>query len=249
MSLEAELLNFQRKAKDAVGLAFAAKIGLPGTPLDANSKLFKDLMGVLTAHPTDYTIFFRILSDVPPPTAALFRRSFYNPDEPVASDDDAAPGAGAGKTDGGDAAAAATAAAATAIAAKPSTLGGDDTVATDFEGRAELESRLTAWLTDWHAALAERYRPTLRDGEDDAVWRTRLAAEMKRTNPRFVPREWMLAAAYKAATEDRDNGLVHELQTLFRQPFADGDLGGLGAKYDRRSYVPALFAGGLGQMS
>jgi uncharacterized protein YdiU (UPF0061 family) len=60
------------------------------------------------------------------------------------------------------------------------------------------------WLALWHSTA---------DGE-------RAGAIMVATNPKFVPREWMLAEAYTAA-EAGDFTIVHQLQHLFASPYAE----------------------------
>eukprot|EP00435_Cladocopium_sp_Y103_P059051 s171_g21.t1 len=63
----------------------------------------------------------------------------------------------------------------------------------------ERDQRWTTWLQRWH-----RFSPD--------------AALMRRTSPKFVPREWMLREAYEAAQKG-DFSVVETLQKLFTSPF------------------------------
>jgi len=67
----------------------------------------------------------------------------------------------------------------------------------------ELEARWAKWLDRYKALVSP-----------DA------GAAMRRVSPKYVPREWMLVDAYDAANRG-DYALVHELQDVFSQPFAE----------------------------
>ena len=66
---------------------------------------------------------------------------------------------------------------------------------------------LITGLTDWHAAVAAT-------GQTSAA----AAAAMNAVNPKYVPREWMLVEAYKAA-ERRDHAPLQRLHQLFKRPY------------------------------
>lgn len=74
------------------------------------------------------------------------------------------------------------------------------------------ESAWKAWLQDWRAALEL----------DDERTPERVAAQMKRVNPKFILREWHLVPAYQRAAQG-DYSLVRELQTVMTQPYAEQD--------------------------
>ena len=57
-------------------------------------------------------------------------------------------------------------------------------------------------------------------------------AEMRATSPKYVPREWMLAAAYTKA-EKGDFSVLHELLEVLTSPF-DEHTPEIAAKYYRR---------------
>jgi uncharacterized protein YdiU (UPF0061 family) len=74
------------------------------------------------------------------------------------------------------------------------------------------KDRLGSWLSKWHEALVSEGR-----SQDD------ISTEMKKVNPKFIPREWMLRAAYEEANELQDFTTIHELATLFEDPYSEHD--------------------------
>jgi len=73
--------------------------------------------------------------------------------------------------------------------------------------RAQAEGDWKAWLREWASAIAEEGLP-----EGDRVDRMRAAS------PKYIPREWMLVRAYRAA-EAGDHSVLHELEELFKRPY------------------------------
>ena len=67
------------------------------------------------------------------------------------------------------------------------------------------------------------------------------ARVMRAVSPKFVPREWMLLAAYTAA-EAGDLAPLHELATLFADPYAEQP--SMDAKYYRRAPAGTYDNGG-----
>ena len=88
------------------------------------------------------------------------------------------------------------------------------------------------------------------DGDGDAAVvaaeAERRARAMRLVSPKYVPREWMLAEAYKGA-EQGNHTAVHTLQRLFSRPF-DEQLE-FEELYYRRQPVGAAQQGGIGFMS
>ena len=72
------------------------------------------------------------------------------------------------------------------------------------------------------------------------------AASMKRVSPKYVPREWMLAQAYRAA-EEGEHGAVHALQRLFAAPYDEQPASA--ERFYRRAPAGAEEQGGIGFMS
>lgn len=69
---------------------------------------------------------------------------------------------------------------------------------------------------------------------------------MRKTSPKYVPREWMLVDAYGAAGRG-DLALVHELHDLFLHPFDEQPEHE--EKYYRKAPAAACKRGGTGFMS
>ncbi len=87
-------------------------------------------------------------------------------------------------------------------------------------------------------------------------WRLRLmncndlratSTAMKRINPKYTWREWLIAPAYKKA-EQGDYSLIKELQTVFNNPY-DEQSSELATKYDRRKPEKFFNAGGISHYS
>jgi len=73
---------------------------------------------------------------------------------------------------------------------------------------AAMEARWDAWLQKWHTALQQEGRNP-----------PEVSAAMKRTNPKYIPREWMLVEAYRNATDSGDFTLVHKLHDVLEDPY------------------------------
>ena len=103
------------------------------------------------------------------------------------------------------------------------------------ESAREAQGEWREWFAAYARRLAADGRP---DGER--------SAEIRRTSPKYTPREWMLAEAYRAA-EKSDFGPLEELATLFRAPFDEHPE--LEAKYYRRAPHGQAKVGGLSYFS
>lgn len=73
-----------------------------------------------------------------------------------------------------------------------------------------MEARWAVWLQKWHAALGQ-------EGRDPAG----VSAAMKRVNPKYVPREWMMVEAYRSATDAGDYSLVQRLHDVLDDPYGE----------------------------
>ena len=73
----------------------------------------------------------------------------------------------------------------------------------------EMEQRWTGWLTKWKSLVSNTSR-TLEEN----------SAQMKRVNPKYVLREWILAPAYQQAAIG-NYALIRELQEVMTQPYAE----------------------------
>jgi len=74
----------------------------------------------------------------------------------------------------------------------------------------ELMQQWTAWLEQWYA-LIDVSTPELHEA---------LSKQMKAVNPKYTLREWLLVPAYQKATHG-DYGLIHELQEVMNNPYAE----------------------------
>ncbi|MBN1008475.1 protein adenylyltransferase SelO [Amphritea pacifica] len=72
-----------------------------------------------------------------------------------------------------------------------------------------MDQRWSAWLAKWN---------TLIDSQSGS--RDEIAQQMKRVNPKYSLREWLVAPAYQQAAEG-DYALVRELQEVMTQPYAE----------------------------
>ncbi len=72
----------------------------------------------------------------------------------------------------------------------------------------EIETLWNNWLDIWHKSLKK---------ENDI---NKISSEMKKVNPRYTWREWLISYAYNAA-EKGDFSLINELQVVFNNPYED----------------------------
>jgi uncharacterized protein YdiU (UPF0061 family) len=100
---------------------------------------------------------------------------------------------------------------------------------------AEIDLRLTNWLERWRTRLTNE--GVLED----------ISSAMKRTNPKYAWREWLVVPAYQQA-ENGDYSLIRELQGVFNNPY-DEHSPEIEAKYDRLRPREFLQAGGISHYS
>jgi uncharacterized protein YdiU (UPF0061 family) len=101
----------------------------------------------------------------------------------------------------------------------------------------EARVKLGAWLEKWRAALEESGALPGAGGR------------MLRTNPKYVPREWMLVGAYAPAQRNPgDESELRALHELFQDPYGEGT-DREASRYYRRAPDEALEAGGTAFMS
>ena len=91
------------------------------------------------------------------------------------------------------------------------------------------------WLQRWRERL-------INDGDLEKT-----SAEMKRVNPKYAWREWLVVPAYQQA-EHGDYSLIRELQTVFNNPY-DEQSPEIEAKYDRLRPKEFFQAGGVSHYS
>mmetsp|Transcript_117135 Transcript_117135/g.229744 ORF Transcript_117135/g.229744 Transcript_117135/m.229744 type:complete len:112 (+) Transcript_117135:2-337(+) len=93
------------------------------------------------------------------------------------------------------------------------------------------------WLRDWRGALSS---------EEDGGGLSKAAKRMRKVNPKYIPREWMLVEAYEKAAHG-DYTMVHELYQLFLHPYDEQP--DFEAKYYRLAPKEALHKGGIARMT
>ena len=74
---------------------------------------------------------------------------------------------------------------------------------------AELQTLWEAWLKNWKTLIEKRAA---------AVSLDEISEQMKRTNPKYILREWLLAEAYQQAAAG-NYGPIRELQDVVTKPF------------------------------
>ncbi|MEE2960347.1 MAG: protein adenylyltransferase SelO family protein [Myxococcota bacterium] len=99
----------------------------------------------------------------------------------------------------------------------------------------QVETRWDQWLPQWRKRLAN-------EGDLNVT-----SAAMKRMNPKYAWREWLIAPAYKKA-EEGDYSLINELQTVFSHPYEEQSPE-IGAKYDRLRPEEFFSVGGVSHYS
>ena len=99
----------------------------------------------------------------------------------------------------------------------------------------DLEHQWQAWLQSWNERIGDR--------ED----RTGIAEKMKRINPKYTWREWLIAPAYQQAKQG-DYALIKELQEVFSHPY-DEQSQAIEEKYYRLKPDQYLNAGGISHYS
>ncbi len=100
----------------------------------------------------------------------------------------------------------------------------------------EMDERWSAWLTKWRSHLTSTPN-TLED----------ISAQMKRVNPKYSLREWLLAPAYQQAASG-NYVLIRELQEVMTQPYAEQSHE-MEEKYYRLKPSEACEIGGVSHMS
>ena len=188
-----ELADIESSFADAAGqvLAHMWAAKLGLSALDPD--LFDELIALMMQTPVDYTVFFRELSGVPGTIEPLMR-SFYAQTrdglEPLT----------------GGSAAQASAGRSLGQSATGSPLRTQSGALVD-------DARWTAWLQAWRSAVGVGSNPS-------PEARAQLSETMKRVNPKYTWREWLIAPAYEQAKRG-DYALIHALQKVLSDPYSE----------------------------
>lgn len=99
----------------------------------------------------------------------------------------------------------------------------------------QVDEQLNSWLQRWRKRIAT-------EGDIKMT-----SAAMKRFNPKYAWREWLIAPAYKKA-EKGDYSLIKELQSVFNNPYEEQSPE-VEAKYDRIRPKEFFRVGGISHYS
>jgi uncharacterized protein YdiU (UPF0061 family) len=101
----------------------------------------------------------------------------------------------------------------------------------------KLLTNWSKWLDQWNA-LIDTPTPESRE---------KLSQQMKRTNPKYILREWFLVPAYEQATNG-DYTLIHELQEVMNDPYGEQSQQ-IEAKYYRKKPMEYFRRAGISHIS
>ena len=104
-----------------------------------------------------------------------------------------------------------------------------------FTNSEQVDAKWQKWLKEWREQIKKC----------DDIEAT--SASMKRNNPKYTWREWLIAPAYKKA-EQGDYSLVKELQAMFHNPYEEQSLD-IEKKYDRLKPKKFFNTGGISHYS
>ena len=99
----------------------------------------------------------------------------------------------------------------------------------------QVDEQLNSWLQRWRNRIAS-------EGDIGVT-----SAAMKRFNPKYAWREWLIASAYKKA-EQGDYSLIRELQSVFNNPYEEQS-SEVETKYDRQKPKEYFQVGGISHYS
>lgn len=106
-----------------------------------------------------------------------------------------------------------------------------------------MDQRWAAWLEQWKTLLDSTHNANATSPRSHEE----ISSQMKRVNPKYILREWLVAPAYQQAAEG-DYALIQELQTVMTQPYAEQSKE-VEAKYYRLKPSEFFAMGGVSHMS
>lgn len=129
----------------------------------------------------------------------------------------------------------------------------------------DAKDAFVKWMQEWRVALLDSYSETgistILSHKDEMFLKSE--DRMRKSNPKYVLREWMLVDAYSMAStssisssvfpisiksQKSDESMIHELFNLIKYPYDEGTKDQQ-QKYYRRAPDAALKAGGIAYMS
>ena len=107
----------------------------------------------------------------------------------------------------------------------------------DACGDRELMQRWEKWLVRWRTLV----------NADDKKIKEKTAAKMKKVNPKYTLRQWLLVPAYKGA-ENGDFNPIYELQEVMCNPY-DEQLASIQKKYYKKMPTEFFDVAGISHLS
>ena len=108
---------------------------------------------------------------------------------------------------------------------------------------AVMDKRWSDWLEKWRSCIVGNRNASLQQPRSVEE----ISARMKRVNPKYSLREWLLVPAYQQAASG-DYGLIRELQEVMTQPYAEQSQA-IEEKYYRLKPSEFSNLGGVSHMS
>ncbi|KAI1110202.1 hypothetical protein F5Y14DRAFT_369263 [Nemania sp. NC0429] len=102
---------------------------------------------------------------------------------------------------------------------------------TGFGGEEEGRKRVGAWLERWRERIVEDWGDGPNVSEEADAQRTEA---MKRVNPSFIPRGWVLDEIIRRVEKENDRDVLDRVMTMALHPFEDG---WAGREFDGETYV------------
>ena len=221
--------SYSAASDNALGRMWARKLGLPQTaPRDIATEQWRACSVLLARHPTDWTVFWRQLSEVPAAANQttstmldLLAPAFYAPLEPPMR-----------------------AAWSRWLTEWLAAMEDAYTPLPDVEAEAH---EVDEWMRQ-RTARAQTRADALAAGTSIAyaIDGIAIGEGMRAASPKYVPREWMLVEAYEAA-ERGDYAPLHALHAVLSRPYDEQPE--VASRFYRRAPHGSDQQGGVGFMS
>ena len=110
----------------------------------------------------------------------------------------------------------------------------------EIKSEISLKERWIEWFKNWKQIITK-------NDTISSVEKEELSAKMKKINPKYTLREWILVPAYEKAKEG-DYSLIHELQEIMTDPYSEQSEE-LEEKYYKLKALEYFDMGGVSHMS
>lgn len=107
------------------------------------------------------------------------------------------------------------------------------------QNEASAREKVAVWLGRWRARVIEDWGSDSPEGvEEVEEWDGERQAAMRRMNPKFVPRGWVLDEVIRKVEKEEDKGVVERIMRMVRDPFreswAEEGMGGGGLSVEEQ---------------